>query len=131
MNGRHVDGTPNASAAFTPSASLLRALLPAGHGPPTAAQEEMATTLMRLGERRAVGDREVVWEESSSADFFAYVLDGELELRHHGKKIEVLLPGSTMGFLFMLYGDATGGTRATTLVGRQPGGSMLRALSID
>ena len=88
-----------------------------------------AATLLRLGERREVAPREVVWREESQAGFFGYVLDGELELLHCGTKIELLVPGSTFGFLFMICGAYTGGKRETTLVGKSPRGSTLLLIS--
>ena len=99
------------------------------HSQPTDAQVELAATLLRLGERQEVAPREVVWREESQAGFFGYVLDGELELLHCGTKIELLVPGSTFGFLFMICGAYTGGKRETTLVGKSPRGSTLLLIS--
>ena len=95
----------------------------------TAAERELATLLLQHGTRRAVAEGEVVWEETSTADFFVYVLQGEFQLLHDGRKIEVVVPGATNGFLFMLFPPASGGRRDTILVGQAPQGSGLLVIT--
>lgn len=63
--------------------TLLGALLEPEELPPTAAQAEMAATLLRIGERRGVGAAEAVWHEDSAADYFVYVLEGESSPSSH------------------------------------------------
>ena len=110
--------------------AVLCALSDPAHQPP-AAHVKLAEVLLQLGERRTVNHGDVVWQEQNEPTFFIYVLEGELTLYHQGQKIEVILPGSTLGFLFMLNRAATGGQRETTLICVHPRGGTLLLVSRD
>lgn len=89
-----------------PSVEALGALLCAP--PPCASTDTrgMAAQLLALGEVREVGSAALVWGERDEARHFIIVLSGLLKLARGGAVIEELVPGSMIGFLFMLGSDA-------------------------
>ena len=75
--------------------------------------EGLAASLLSLAPRREVATDEVVWRPEDEASSFLIVLSGSLELMYDGVHVELLVPGSSCGFLFMF----ARGKRDTLMVG--------------
>jgi len=95
--------------------AVVLALTP--HGSSDKAHLMAAATVLSLGEIRTVPSAEVIWTESDSADYYVLVLSGLIQLTRGSQNhvLETAVPGSLIGFLFMMEREQGGTLRDAAL----------------